>query len=283
MNSINIIKKSLIGCGTLWSAASRRRYAQPRQNISFESGVATPHSITYALHSPCNHGLTLRKPFLVFILLLFVPGCGNKELWPLEKGNYWEYGMRMKGNLIIARTRFEVISVRETGGEKIAEIEVKDPANQRLDSQFTLVSSSQGVYETDRKTFNQISEGYNETTTEYVPGTGKPYLIVPDAKPGGKWDFEYTLRNSAAGGDTGISGSAAVEGKQTFGTPIGRFKTIKVTQTLQRKGAIDTEYKSYWFQRGVGPVKMEVNNAAGDSVLMLVKAKVGRKIYGKKD
>lgn len=225
----------------------------------------------------------IARPLSIFLILFFVSGCGKKELWPLEKGNYWEYGMRMKGGLIIARTRFEVISVRETGGEKIAEIEVKDPASQRLDSRFTLVSSSQGVYETDRKTFNQTTEGYNEAATEYIPGTGKPYLIVPDAKPGGRWDFEYTLRNNASGEDIGISGSAAVEGRQTFSTPIGRFKTIKVTQTIQRKGAIDTEYKSCWFQSGVGLVKMEINNAAGDSVLMLVKAKVGRKIYGKKD
>jgi hypothetical protein len=46
---------------------------------------------------------------------------------------------------------------------------------------------------------------------------------------------------------------------------------------------MDTEYRMYWFQRGVGPVKMEIDTAAGDSVLMLLKAKVGRKIYGKKD
>ena len=47
------------------------------------------------------------------------------------------------------------------------------------------------------------------------------------------------------------------------------------------RDGISFENRFYWFRRGVGPVKIEIQTPEHTTVLMLKKAKIGKKKIGK--
>ncbi len=154
--------------------------------------------------------------------------------YPLQVGNKWEYRVDVAGTSAQAVSR--IAKIETIDGAPLARLEAK--VNDKDVATEHLRVTDKGVFR------------YRNNNQEINPPV---CLLRYPAKSGDKWDGDITVGKE--------KGNYSCETKDdNVEVPAGKFKTLKVTVTLQAKGQNVTT--SYWFAKDVGFVKQTVE--AGD-------------------
>ena len=223
--------------------------------------------------------------FVLVLLAAFVAGTGcsrNKSYWPLEKGNFWQYGLRIKEGRVMSSLIYEVTSVQGSGNNKVVVVQVRDGDTGNVWNELNLAVTPKGIYETG-KTYPVTRNGEKAMARETVDVTSGqfPFIMTPKPEVGQQWNFSYVLHDHEMETEKTINGTGKVLEQQRLSLEVGEFKALKIQMELQNENGLSVGRKLYWFRRGVGPVKIEEQSAAGNAVLMLQKAKIGRKKLGR--
>jgi hypothetical protein len=154
--------------------------------------------------------------------------------YPLQAGNEWKYRVEVGGNSAQAVSR--IAKVETIDGTSLARLEAK--VNDNIVATEHLRATDKGVFR------------YRNNGQEINPPI---CLLKYPAKSGDKWEGDITVGKE--------KGKYFCETKEEqVDVPAGKFKTMKVTVTLESKGQKVTT--AYWFAKDVGFVKQTVE--AGD-------------------
>jgi nitrogen fixation protein FixH len=226
--------------------------------------------------------LAMRLVLAAALLALAAPGCAKRDMWPLQQGNEWVYHEHFQfGVAPTGEVRYKVASVTERAGDTIAVIEVFRNDSEESVQQIELTKTKDGIYESSRTLLIYVDD-YQEVKITFKPMNDKPpYLVTPKPKQGQTWNFKYQAEDLTFGASTVFSGQTIVEGTETISPAAGQFKALRIVSRAHEEDNIGFENRFYWFKPGVGPVKIEVQHMTENSVLMLKRAKIGKKKIGK--
>ena len=229
-----------------------------------------------------SNGATRLFTGLLALALVLCTGCGNKELWPLQEGNEWVYHERIKQSATpTGEVRYSMDSVEQDGDNATSLIRAFRETSADPFQEIELTRTPHGLYESARAViFHNGNPGVQKTT--FSPsGTKPPYLFLHKANVGDTWDFAFQANNPTLGTSLDFTGRGEAEAVQSVSPTAGRFKALRVAWRAEQDRGTGFENRIYWFKSGVGPVKIEIQTPNTHTVLMLKRARIGKKKIGK--
>lgn len=230
-----------------------------------------------------NKHKTASRPLLALLLLTCAAlssACGGpKDYWPLDKGNSWTYTARPKEGVVIGSVTYTVKNTTEENHAVKATIETTSENSPAPVAEATIVSDRGGIYEASRKSIQPMDFALVRQEIQ-ISGKNPPYILKGKPEVGSEWDFTSKFKDLALNTEGEIRGSGKVEAKDTVDVLAGNFPSYKVRwYTTDASGNLLRE-QTYWFHKGLGPVKMEVSTSVGTVVLNLKKANIRGKNIG---
>lgn len=223
---------------------------------------------------------TRTRALAAALMLLALAGCRKPDVWPLQQGNEWVYhehigfGMAPTGQV---RHTVESVTQSATGQKAVIAAYRNDEPEpfQRIE----LLKTKQGVYEIGRTVYIQGQE----IKIAFKPLDDAPaYLITENAEVGRTWNFKYQAEDPVIGASTTFSGQGMIETMEKITPKAGSFHAMRVALRAREENNTGFEDRTYWFRRGVGPVKIEIQHYNENTVLMLERARIGNKVIGRK-
>ena len=215
------------------------------------------------------------------LLAILACGCGRRPYWPLEQGNEWVYQEHLKsGSVPTGDVRFAVRSVSKTKQGVKAVLEVYRDANPDPIQEVELTQTPGGIYESRRTVLLNDDSG-NQVVSNKPLGGAPPYLIPARPEVGQTWPLNFESRDMAFETVSEFTGTGMIETMERVNPKAGAFKALRVAWRANHTQNPEYENRFMWFVRGIGPVKIELQISNESSVLMLKKARIGRKKIGK--
>lgn len=186
------------------------------------------------------------RPWSAIVLVALVPSGlfaeDKKEekldLYPLAKGNKWEYTITVNGKVIDGNSIQEVTELTEPkkkGDKLTAKMTTTVTVGEKKQSStIELTVDETGVYSTGDGTIRSDT----------------PMLVIKlPAKSGTKWSEKLKV------GGQEVPYAGEMKGSEKVQVPAGEYSAYPMVTTLGGKG--DSSVYTSWHADGVGPVKIQ--------------------------
>lgn len=213
----------------------------------------------------------MKKIFIFIMLILFVGAYCNtplqakqasEDFFPLKVGSWWRYK--------IADTKTE-LTIAVTASEKINKTDCyKVESSLREKGAPTLVILVEYIHKAKNGVFEVKALEPAQKNKESLAGINYfPHkkIIPTPLNIGDSWNY--------AGSELGINASiqkrTAVK-KEKIDVPAGKFEAVQIDSVITNDGR--KMYKSAWYVKGIGPVKLVSKSAGKTTNVVLVEYKV---------